>query len=99
MLGPRKIQKREFTAADRRREVAQSVQSVLLYMIGACFLIWGREEGIFCDVLGLSFGIGVDLLILAALIIAHDAYFYWSHRLMHHPPVRLPDRRLQHSPA
>lgn len=85
VLTVRKIQKREATAADMRREVAQSAQSVFVYMIGACFLIWGREEGIFYDVFGVSFGIGVDLLILAAIIIAHDAYFYWAHRLMHHP--------------
>lgn len=85
VLTGRKIQKREATAVDMRREVAQSAQSVFVYMIGACFLIWGREAGIVYDVFGVSFGIGVDLLILAAIIIAHDAYFYWAHRLMHHP--------------
>lgn len=85
MPGARKIQKREATAADMRREVAQSAQSVFVYMIGACFLIWGRQEGVFYDLFGVSFGIGVDLLILAAIIIAHDAYFYWAHRMMHHP--------------
>lgn len=82
-LKARKIQPREATAADMRREFAQSLQSVFVYMIGICFLIWGREAGLFYDVSGVSFGIGIDLLILAAIIIAHDAYFYWTHRFMH----------------
>jgi len=85
LLGGRKIQKREATTADMKREVAQSAQSVFIYMIGACFLVWGREEGIFYDVFGNSYGFGADLLTLAGIIIAHDAYFYWAHRLMHHP--------------
>lgn len=84
-LKTRTIQKRDASAADMRREFAQSLQSVFVYVIGVCFLIWGREVGLFYDVLGVSLGLGMDLLILAAIIIAHDAYFYWTHRMMHHP--------------
>lgn len=84
-LKARKIQTREATAADMRREVAQSVQSVLVYVVGICLLIWGREVGLFHSVFGEGFGLGIDLVILAAIIIAHDAYFYWTHRMMHHP--------------
>lgn len=29
----------------------------------------------------------VNLLWLVALIVIHDAYFYWMHRLMHHPKI------------
>jgi lathosterol oxidase len=81
----RKIQAREATAADMRREFLQSLQSALVYVAGACFLIWGREVGLFYSVFGEGFGLGIDLLILAGIIIAHDAYFYWAHRTMHHP--------------
>lgn len=84
-LKARKIQTREATLADMRREVAQSVQSVLVYVVGICFLLWGREVGLFHSVFGEGFGLGIDLAILAAIIIAHDAYFYWTHRMMHHP--------------
>ena len=84
-LRARKIQQREATAADMRREFAQSVQSVLVYVVGICFLLWGREVGLFYSVFGEGFGLGIDLLILAGIIVAHDAYFYWTHRMMHHP--------------
>jgi len=36
----RKIQAREATATDIRREILQSLQSALVYTIGAAFLIW-----------------------------------------------------------
>lgn len=81
----RKIQAREATSADMRREFLQSLQSVFVYVIGACFLIWGKEVGLLYSVFGKGFGLGIDLLILAGIIIAHDAYFYWAHRFMHHP--------------
>ena len=33
---------------------------------------------------GPSFGLANNLMLLAAMILAHDAYFYWAHRAMHH---------------
>ena len=48
----RKIQAREATAGDMRREFVQSMQSVLVYVIGACFLIWGSEVGLLYCVFG-----------------------------------------------
>jgi Delta7-sterol 5-desaturase len=86
-LKARKIQAREASAADMRREFLQSLQSALVYVVGACFLIWGKQEGIFYDPMTAGFGLWTDLAILAAIIIAHDAYFYWAHRTMHHPKL------------
>ena len=80
----RKIQAREATAADRRREFLQSVQTVAVYTLVSAFIIWGIEAGVLHRFEG-SRGAAVDLALLAALIVAHDAYFYWVHRAMHHP--------------
>jgi Delta7-sterol 5-desaturase len=82
----RKIQAREAPAADQRREFRQSLQSALVYTFGASFLIWGTQHGVFRKFDG-SFGWGLDLLVLAGIVIAHDAYFYWAHRFMHHPKL------------
>jgi sterol desaturase/sphingolipid hydroxylase (fatty acid hydroxylase superfamily) len=81
----RKIQAREPTSADIRREFTQSLQTVFVYVIGFCLVIWGGDEGLLNAFYGVSFGVGVDLLILAAIIVTHDTYFYWAHRFMHHP--------------
>jgi Delta7-sterol 5-desaturase len=82
----RKIQTREAPTSDQRREFRQSLQSALVYTFGASFLIWGTQHGVFQKFDG-SFGWGLDLLVLAGIVIAHDAYFYWAHRFMHHPKL------------
>ena len=80
----RKIQKRSATSADIRREIAQSVQACVVYVIVTVGVVWGRHNGVFQDIT-FSQGIAKDLTLLAAFIIVHDAYFYWMHRTLHHP--------------
>jgi Delta7-sterol 5-desaturase len=84
-LRSRKIQKREASAADIRRELLQSLQSALVYTVGAAFLVWGKQNGGFYDFFQKSFGWTRDLILVASIIAAHDTYFYWVHRAMHHP--------------
>ncbi len=95
-LQSRTIQSRKASIADMRREVIQSLQSVLVYTVGICFLIWGREVGFLFSVLGESLGWGTDLALLAAIIVAHDTYFYWTHRAMHHPKLFKTFHRAHH---
>jgi sterol desaturase/sphingolipid hydroxylase (fatty acid hydroxylase superfamily) len=82
----RKIQAREASTADIRREFQQSLQSIFVYVIASAFIIWGVDSGVLHRFEG-SFGLGTDLALIAAIIIAHDAYFYWAHRFMHHPKL------------
>jgi Delta7-sterol 5-desaturase len=96
VLKSRKIQAREASIADMRREFGQSLQSVFVYVIGACFLIWGKQVGLFYDFLGESAGLWTDLALLAAIIVAHDAYFYWAHRIIHHPRLFKTFHRAHH---
>jgi len=60
------------------------VQTVAVYTLASAFIIWGIEAGVLHRFEG-SRGAAADLALLAALVIAHDAYFYWVHRAMHHP--------------
>ena len=39
---------------------------------------------------------GAVLAIFAAIVVAHDAYFYWVHRAMHHPKLFKTFHRLHH---
>ncbi len=79
----RKIQARQATAPEIRREFLASVQSCFVYVAVTVFVVWGKESGILKDI-DHSYGLAIDLAILAAIIIAHDAWFYWAHRIMHH---------------
>ena len=80
----RKIQKRIATGPEVRREFLASVQSCLVYVAVTVFVVWGKEIGWLKDI-DHSYGVAGNLAMLAAIIIAHDAYFYWAHRTMHHP--------------
>lgn len=82
----RKIQKRHASATDIARELGLSLQTVLVYLSVIIFIAWGIDAGVLREFEG-SFGVATDLLLLAAIILAHDAYFYWAHRIMHHPSL------------
>ncbi len=83
-LKTRKIQKRNATSADIIREFLQSVRSCVVYIGVTIALVWGINMGYLQEV-GESFGLANDLMLLASMIVAHDTYFYWTHRAMHHP--------------
>lgn len=82
----RKIQKREATARDIRREVLASVRTVMVYTIVSILTVWGIQRG-YLSGLEASHGWAADMAVLAGLILVHDAYFYWAHRAMHHPKL------------
>ena len=70
-LAARKIQAREATAADRRREVLQSLQTVGVYLFVSLFIVWGVDSGVLHRFDG-SRGLLGDMALLAAIIVAHD---------------------------
>jgi Delta7-sterol 5-desaturase len=83
-LRTRKIQQRSATARDYRREFLQSVRSVFVYIGITVVIVWSINMG-YLKPIGPSLGWPTDLALLAGIIVAHDAYFYWTHRAMHHP--------------
>lgn len=80
----RRIQSRKARAADYRREILSSIQSVAVYTAVTVLTVWMFRNGWMARWEG-----EVTLLgffgMLAAILVAHDAYFYWTHRAMHHP--------------
>jgi len=91
----RQIQKREATSSDIRREVTASLRTVLVYVFVSMFVIWGVRHGVLHEVEASS-GLAGNLGLLAAIVVAHDAYFYWSHRAMHHPRLFKTFHRFHH---
>jgi sterol desaturase/sphingolipid hydroxylase (fatty acid hydroxylase superfamily) len=78
----RKIQAREATREDFLREFTSSVRTVLVYVAVSIPTIWAFRNGWLerwqGELTPLAFA-GT----LAAIVLAHDAYFYWAHRAMH----------------
>ncbi len=91
----RQIQTRSATTSDFSREFGASVRTVLVYVVVSIFVIWGIGHG-YMHEMEESFGLAGNLGMLAAIILAHDAYFYWSHRAMHHPRLFKRFHRFHH---
>jgi sterol desaturase/sphingolipid hydroxylase (fatty acid hydroxylase superfamily) len=79
----RRIQKRSATRSDYIREFLSSMRTVIVFSITTITTLVLLEYGyILFDMQGAS-----ALLIVtqfAVMVVAHDAYFYWMHRGLHH---------------
>ncbi|HYM04293.1 MAG TPA: sterol desaturase family protein [Stellaceae bacterium] len=81
----RKIQAYCAMPRDVRREIATSLRTAAIFSLIGFGLYIAASRGwmtIYVDFQQRSAGYLV--LTFALMIVAHDAYFYWTHRLMHH---------------
>lgn len=82
----RKLQARSATSGDVRREILASLRSALVFsLLGTIVFVAARQGWI--TIYG-GFDQAGPLYLAGSLIlmlVAHDTYFYWTHRAMHHP--------------
>ncbi len=80
----RRIQlRRQASAADYRRELGSSLRTVLLFAVTTLTTLAMQASG-FLHLTKDGFAWGTFALQLGAIVLAHDAYFYWMHRALHH---------------
>ncbi len=91
----RKIQTREAGWSDFWRELLAAIRTVLVYVGVTVCIIWGFRHGVYTEYQGQT-GLGIQLAYLAAILLAHDTYFYWAHRAMHHPKLFKRFHRFHH---
>lgn len=80
-----------------RREILFSIASVAVFALIGVGLTYAALAGwtrIYID-FG-AYGWGYWLASIAALLVLHDTYFYWTHRLMHHRLLFKHVHRLHH---
>jgi sterol desaturase/sphingolipid hydroxylase (fatty acid hydroxylase superfamily) len=75
--------------ADRRREMAYSASTALVFAGVGTGLYYGAQAGVFRLENGPAAARGWAWwwASIAILVVLQDAYFYWTHRAMHHPRV------------
>ncbi|PRY52843.1 sterol desaturase/sphingolipid hydroxylase (fatty acid hydroxylase superfamily) [Arcticibacter pallidicorallinus] len=87
-LSRSKIQSRQASDKDFRREILHSMQSTAI-MSGVAFLVLFTDLKqytlIYNDLS--SFGSWYLPVSVALGLIIHDTYFYWMHRFLHHPKI------------
>jgi Delta7-sterol 5-desaturase len=85
-LSGRKIQARWASSADVRREILTSLRTGILFSLTGVGIVYGAMHGEFTVYTDFNTrGAGYLALSLIGIILAHDTYFYWAHRMMHHP--------------
>lgn len=86
-LRQRKIQKRHAKFSDRRREFLASTMTAAIFAVNGTMIYFGSQAGIFHMTHEPIPNIWFGALEIAAVLLIHDAYFYWAHRAMHHPKL------------
>lgn len=82
----RKLQARHAAAADYRRELLASLRTALIFASVGFAMHLAAKAGWLTIYGDFSVrGPGYMVVTVALMILAHDAYFYWTHRAMHLP--------------
>jgi lathosterol oxidase len=80
----RRVQQRGPAAGQRRREFGHSMLTVLIFSINGAAILAGTQAGVL-QIYGSVAERGWAYLAgsLVLLVLAHDTWFYWTHRLLH----------------
>ncbi len=93
----RKIIARLPAPSEVRREMAYSALSILIFgMVGAATIFAGRQGWTQMYRSIGDYGWGWFCGSIVCAIFLHDTYFYWTHRLMHHPKLFGAFHRVHH---
>jgi Delta7-sterol 5-desaturase len=85
-LARRKLQARIATSGDVRREILASLRSTIVFALLGTVLAVAAINGWVTIYRGFDqAGPIYFVLSLVLMLVAHDTYFYWTHRAMHHP--------------
>ncbi len=83
-----RIYKNMPTEALLRHEVVSSVRTIAIWTVLSLPVVWLMKNGHVPYYASISDrGVPYYLLTVLGFIVFHDTYFYWTHRLMHHPKV------------
>jgi lathosterol oxidase len=84
-LEKHKIQQRQASRSDIRREILYSLRTVLVLSVIYTATYFGVRAHLFTVYPGVQpLGVAYLLASIAGLVIVHETYFYWFHRMMHH---------------
>jgi Delta7-sterol 5-desaturase len=85
-LAGRKIRDKSPDSAQMTREFWASIRTVAIFaFVGSCTVLAVQAGYIHIDAGLGARGWGYFFFNVAALIVLHDAWFYWTHRLIHRP--------------
>ncbi|REJ92807.1 MAG: sterol desaturase family protein [Planctomycetota bacterium] len=82
----RRISRQEPTRRQVGRELLFSLRSIIVFGVVTGAVVYAACSGWTRLYVSIDdYGWGWFVLSIVVMIVVHDAYFYWTHRLMHHP--------------
>lgn len=78
------IQNRSPTKADYRREVLTSIRSMIIFAFITTPAVIMRMNGFAVERMPVLESFWGIVLSVSMLLVIHDTYFYWTHRVIHH---------------
>ena len=97
LLAGRKIRREQVGRAQMVIEVLASLRTVLIFsLVGLCITLAARYGWLNVYADPSARGWSYFAFNVVVLIVAHDAWFYWTHRLMHRPRFFRLFHRLHH---
>ena len=85
----RKIQRRFPADKDYRREIVDSTISIFIFALMPIIILRVPAIRVHTRLYGAAGEHGwlYFILVFPIMFVVHDAYFYWMHRLIHHPKL------------
>jgi sterol desaturase/sphingolipid hydroxylase (fatty acid hydroxylase superfamily) len=81
----RRVSRQDPTAQQMAREIAHSLRSIAIFGVVTGFVVYAAYSGWTRIYIRIDdYGWGWFFLSIGVMIVLHDTYFYWTHRLMHH---------------
>lgn len=91
----RRISNKNPSHAQIRREVFHSLRAIMIFGVTTGLVIFAEHSGWTQTYRNVAdYGWTWFFVSIGIMIVLHDTYFYWSHRLMHHPLLY---RRVHHT--
>jgi sterol desaturase/sphingolipid hydroxylase (fatty acid hydroxylase superfamily) len=82
----RRVSRDDPTTRQMAREMVHSLRSIAIFGLVTGIVVYAAYSGWTRLYLRVDeHGWGWFVLSIGVMIVVHDAYFYWTHRLMHHP--------------
>ncbi|MCG7625141.1 sterol desaturase family protein [Epibacterium sp. Ofav1-8] len=96
-LAGQKIGERKIPAGQMCREILASLRTVAIFATAGTMIAVGARSGVMRVYPDVSdYGLAYFWISTALLIVLHDAWFYWTHRALHFPPLFRRFHRLHH---
>lgn len=93
----RKVTKGQWRRGQLTREVAYSAITSLIFAGSGVVMVWAWQQGltkVYLD--AAEYGHWYLPVSLLVALLVHETYYYWAHRLMHHPSLFRHVHRVHH---